>query len=271
MAGLLGETRILNNRSVPDLVREEIMRLIIAGDLTAGDKLNELNFARRFQISRAPIREAFRGLEEAGLLKLERNRGVYVREIKESEAKELYEIRASLDEMAGRQLAPRINEAELAELDGWLLRLAEAASHADMARYYSLNIRFHDRLVEMTTNATLVEFYRLVTGRMHLMRRHNFTVSVGSEKSQREHHAIVDGLKTGDPMLAGATMREHVINSYQRLSALLNEQPKRRNLPKATGTVSSKRARSRPHSVPRVLRTADSRTDKNEALRTRRK
>ena len=103
MAAYSDEDQILQSRSVPELVREEIMRLITTGQLTAGDKLNEMDFARRFQISRAPIREAFRALEEAGLLKLERNRGVYVREIKETEAKELYELRASLDEMVGRK------------------------------------------------------------------------------------------------------------------------------------------------------------------------
>src|SRR5262249_42691978 len=90
----------LQTRSVPSLVREEIMRLITTGELAAGDKLSELEFARRFRISRAPIREAFRALEEAGLVKLERNRGVYVREIDESEARDLYELRATLDEMA---------------------------------------------------------------------------------------------------------------------------------------------------------------------------
>jgi DNA-binding GntR family transcriptional regulator len=224
MSAPFGEDQILQTRSVPDLVREEIMRLITTGQLTAGDKLNELDFARRFGISRAPIREAFRALEEAGLLKLERNRGVYVREIKESEARELYELRASLDEMAGRQLAPRITATELAELDGWLIRLGEAASHGDMGQYFCLNIDFHDRMVRMTDNVTLLEFYRLVTGRMHLMRRHNF--SVGCEKSQAEHREIVKALKTRDPVRAGAAMRDHVMQSYRRLTSLLHGQPR---------------------------------------------
>jgi DNA-binding GntR family transcriptional regulator len=221
MPALAGEDLVLQTRSVPELVREEIMRLITSGQLTAGEKLNELDFARRFRISRAPIREAFRALEEAGLVKLERNRGVYVREIKESEARELYELRASLDEMAGRQLASSMTGAELAELNGWLERLGEAASKDDLAQYFSLNIEFHDRLVQMTNNATLLEFYRLVIGRMHLMRRHNFSVAVGVEKSQTEHHEIIEALKSRDPILAGAAMRDHVMKAYDRLTSLL--------------------------------------------------
>jgi phosphonate utilization transcriptional regulator len=223
MPASVGEDVILQTRSVPDLVREEIMRLITTGELTAGEKLNELDFARRFRISRAPIREAFRALEEAGLVKLERNRGVYVREIKESEAQELYELRASLDEMAGRQLASRITGAELAELNGWLERLGEAASTGDMSQYFSLNIEFHDRLVQMTNNATLLEFYRLVIGRMHLMRRHNFSVFAGVEKSQAEHREIIEALKSRDPVVAGAAMRDHVMTAYERLTSLLRK------------------------------------------------
>lgn len=221
MTAAASELQILQTRSVPDLVREEITRLIMTGELVAGDKLNELDFAQRFRVSRAPIREAFRALEEAGLVKLEKNRGVFVREITEPEARELYELRASLAEMTGRQLAPRITTAELAELDGWLVRLAEAASHGDMAQYFHLNISFHDRMVEMTGNVTLLEFDRMVIGRMHLMRRRNFSVSLGSEKSQAEHRAIVEALKTGDPARAGTAMHVHVMNGYERFINLL--------------------------------------------------
>ncbi len=214
------DLQILRTRSVPDLVREEILRLIKTGELSAADKLNELTFAQYFGVSRAPIREAFRALEEAGLVRLEKNRGVFVREIGEPEAHELYELRATLDESTGRLLASGITEAGMEELRQWLSRLEEVAGQGDMARYFPLNIAFHDRLVEMTGNGTLLEFYRRVIDRMHLLRRRNFTVSQGSESSQAEHREIVAALATRDPARAGAVMRAHVANGYQRLLAV---------------------------------------------------
>jgi DNA-binding GntR family transcriptional regulator len=216
----LSDLEILQTRSVPDLVREEIVRLITTGQVVAGDKLNETPLAKHFRVSRAPIREAFRALEEAGLLKLEKNRGAYVREIAEPETQELYELRASLDEMAGRLLAPRIASIELAELGEWLSRLTEAASRGDMAEYFPMNIAFHDRLVEMTGNVTLLEFYRKLIDRMHLLRRRNFSVIHGRAASQIEHRAIVNALETRDATRAGTTMRAHVVNGYRRLVAL---------------------------------------------------
>ncbi|OIQ96670.1 HTH-type transcriptional regulator LutR [mine drainage metagenome] len=213
----LSDLKILQTRSVSDLVREEILRLIKIGELSAGDKLNELTFAQRFGVSRAPIREAFRALEEAGLVRLEKNRGVFVREITAAEAHELYELRAALDESAARILAPRILPEQLAELRDWLKRLKATASRGDMTQYFPLNIGFHDRIVEMTGNATLLDFYRRVIDRMHLLRRRNFSVPYGSEASQVEHGAIVKALATRDPARAGAAVHTHVMNGYQRL------------------------------------------------------
>ena len=220
MTTALSNLQILQTRSVSDLVHEEILRLIKTGELAAGDKLNEMSFAQHFKVSRAPIREAFRGLEAAGLVKLEKNRGVFVREIGETEARELYELRAALDEATGRLLAPRFGDAQIQELRTLLKRLDDTAARGDMTLYFSLNIDFHDRIVQMTGNATLLEFYRRVIDRMHLLRRRYFSVTHESHASQDEHRAIVDALATGDPERAAATMRAHVGHGYQRLVAV---------------------------------------------------
>jgi DNA-binding GntR family transcriptional regulator len=91
-------------------------------------------------------------------VKLEKNRGVFVREISGPEAGELYGLRAMLDEMTGRALAPAITDTELDELRDWLRRLTIAGEEGDIAVYFPLNIGFHDRIVEMTGNTTLLEF-----------------------------------------------------------------------------------------------------------------
>ncbi len=223
MTTALSNLQILQTRSVSDLVREEILRLIKSGQLAAGDKLNEQNFAQRFKVSRAPIREAFRSLEADGLVKLEKNRGVFVREIGEVEARELYALRAALDETTGRLLAPRIQAIQLEELRRWLQRLDAAAERSDMVDYFELNIDFHDRIVEFAGNATLLEFYRRIIDRMHLLRRRYFSVTHESHASQDEHRAIVEALATGDPARAAQAMRSHVGQGYERLVAVTKD------------------------------------------------
>jgi DNA-binding GntR family transcriptional regulator len=209
----------LRTRTVPDMVQQEIMRMIKAGEIEAGAKLNEIAFTERLGVSRAPIREAFRALEEAGLVKLQKNRGVFVREIGAGEAFELYRLRATLDEMAGRELAASITDAQIEELRLFLGRLEQAAA-AGIRAYFPLNIAFHDRIVEMTNNAVLLEFYRRVIDRMHLLRRRSFGASYGSSPSRVEHGLIVDALAVRNAELAGKMMRDHVENGYERFRSL---------------------------------------------------
>ena len=92
---------ILQNHSLTMLVQRELERMVLAGELAAGEKLNELGLAERLGVSRGPVREALRALAETGLVRLEKNRGVFVREISVAEADEIYELRATLDQMAG--------------------------------------------------------------------------------------------------------------------------------------------------------------------------
>src|SRR5512147_1930599 len=101
---------LLQSSSLPALVQKELERMILAGDLPAGGKLSEASVAALLGVSRGPVREAFRALEASGLVRLEKNRGVFVRQIRPDEAIELYDLRAGLDEIAGRLLAGRITD-----------------------------------------------------------------------------------------------------------------------------------------------------------------
>jgi hypothetical protein len=84
---------LLQTNSLPALVQREIERMILAGDLAAGAQLRETEVAAMLGVSRGPVREAFRALEESGLVRLEKNRGVFVRQIGVEEADDIFELR----------------------------------------------------------------------------------------------------------------------------------------------------------------------------------
>jgi DNA-binding GntR family transcriptional regulator len=201
------------------LVQEEILRRIKSGELTVGMRLNESELSERLGVSRSPLREAFRALEEAGLVRLEKNRGVFIRDLSDEEAAELYEVRAGLDEMVGRLLAPRITDAQLAELGNMLTELETSSEQDGVNRYFELNLAFHDRVVEMTGNATLLALYRQVINRMHLLRRRGFSLAGSSSASHYEHRAVLGALSTRDADAAARAMRQHVHSGFQRALA----------------------------------------------------
>ena len=215
---------LLQSHSLTTLVQRELERRILAGELEPGAKLTEEDIAGNLNVSRGPVREAFRALEQAGLVRMEKNRGVFVRQVSVEDADEIYEVRAGLDELIGRLLAMRIQPGQLAELRDLLKKMQKAARARSVDDYYPLNVQFHDRLAEFTGNRTLVAHYRRLVNELHLYRRE--TLARGPDSfpiSTREHSEIVDALARRDPDRAGKLMYEHAMESRDRLHAALEK------------------------------------------------
>lgn len=208
---------LVQSNSLPMLVAREVERMILAGELSVGERVNESALAARFRVSRGPVREALRGLEESGLLRLEKNRGVFVREISLAEADEIYDLREALDELVGRRLAKRFEEPARSAVHALLDEMDRAAAQGDAASYHMVNLRFHDTLVEATGNAKLIATYRRLIKELHLFRLKGLTAGGGLPVSNDEHRAIVRTIEAGDADAAGKRMREHVRASRKRM------------------------------------------------------
>lgn len=209
---------LLRTHSLATLAHRELERRILAGDLRSGTKLNEAEVAAQLGISRGPVREAFRALEESGLVTVAKNRGVFVRQLSIEEADEIYDVRASLDEMIGRRVARTVSPEQLAQLKTLILRMETAVAAADTAEYYAANIAFHDSLAQFAANAKLLEIYRKLVNELSLYRRK--TIERGGAilpTSVREHRKIVDAIAARDAALAGRLMYEHAMASRARM------------------------------------------------------
>jgi phosphonate utilization transcriptional regulator len=213
---------LLRSHSLTSVVHRELERRILAGELAPGDKLNEADIAGELSVSRGPVREAFRALEQAGLVRTEKNRGVFVRQVSVEEADEIYEVRAGLDEMIGRLAAERATAEEVDELKDMVKRMQQVARNKDVAAYYPMNVRFHDRLAEVSGNKTLAATYRRLVNELHLYRRETLARGANSFPiSTREHAQIIDAIARGDAEEAGVLLREHAMQSRDRLHATI--------------------------------------------------
>jgi len=199
------------------LVQREVERLILEGEIKAGERLNESALATRFRVSRGPVREAFRALEAAGLVRQEKNRGVFVREISLAEADEIYDLREALDDLVGRLLARGLAPGHARELRAMLDEMDAATRAGDVNRYHPLNLRFHDRLVELTGNAKLIATYRRLIKELHLFRLRALAEGGGLPVSNEEHRHMLAAIEAGDPDAAGAALKAHVVASRRRM------------------------------------------------------
>jgi phosphonate utilization transcriptional regulator len=208
---------LVQSSSLPMLVQKELERMILAGDLAAGAKLNEASVADLLGVSRGPVREAFRALEESGLVRLEKNRGVFVRQISVAEADEIYEVRAALDEWTGRRLAQTATADQVRDLRAHVERMDRAAAKDDVQAYWLLNLDFHDRLVSLAGNTKLLATYRRLVNELNLFRRQTLAQGGTLPISTREHRDIVDKIAAGNVAGAGRALHDHVMASRERM------------------------------------------------------
>ncbi|HEY8252694.1 MAG TPA: phosphonate utilization associated transcriptional regulator [Burkholderiales bacterium] len=214
----LSPIELLRQESLTSLVQREIERRIVAGELVPGAKLNEAELAAAMGISRGPVREAFRALEQAGLVHTEKNRGVFVRQVSLEEANEIYEVRAALEAQIGKLAAKRATAPQLERLRAIVKRMQAVGRKRDPDAYFPLNIEFHEALAEAAGNRALAANYRRVVNELNLYRREAIQRNVDIiPVSTKEHAAIVDAVARGDARLAERLLYEHVINSRSRL------------------------------------------------------
>jgi phosphonate utilization transcriptional regulator len=213
----LKKIRFLNSQPLASLVRQEIERRIFSGELAAGDRLNELEIARKLGVSRAPVRESLRTLEQAGLVVSRKNYGVFVRVVSIDEVAEIYQARACIDAGVGMELARGIKAARLSELQRMVEKMESACAAGNSTSYHELNVVFHERMVEMTGNRNLLEIYRRLLGELSLYRSHSLGQPGAMERSVNEHRGFLESIRRGDGDAAGKAMRDHILASGVRM------------------------------------------------------
>jgi phosphonate utilization transcriptional regulator len=207
---------LLRTASLSSAAQQEIERMILDGEIGPGSKLTEAWLSERLGVSRGPIREAFRMLEDSGLVRQEKNRGVFVRDIPLEEALEIYDLRAAMDELVGRRLAETITPEQLKTARAIVERMDVAARAGDADAYHVLNLEFHDALVGFTGYRKLAGVYRRLVKELALFRRRNLRDQQLLPHSAAEHRGILKAIASGDPEQAGRTMFDHVMESRER-------------------------------------------------------
>ncbi len=201
---------LVRQHSLTGLVRDEIERRIAAGLLAPGDKLNEADWAARLQVSRGPVREAFRALEQAGLVRNEKHRGVFVRSVSGAEAAELGVLRAVLEEAACRMLAVQIDAAQVAVLREKLDAMRDALAAADRDGCAQAREAFRDALMAAAGNGKLHEAWRRCVSELRLAGAGQPELDA-MDVSYGACRAILNALASRDADEAAALMREHGI------------------------------------------------------------
>ena len=206
------------HRTVDEPVKSELplldrlRALILGGDYPPGALLPELFLAQEFNVSRTPIREALKQIENEGLVEIRPRVGTFVRQPTRREIVELFELKGGLEGLAAGLLAKRGAIPELDILRRNLEASREAVRVNDRKLYATLVHEFHNVLISGTDNRKLAEHYERL---MNQLEYHRLVVKSVEQPgrlgiSLREHETVLDAIEAKDHIGAEFAMRQHV-------------------------------------------------------------
>jgi DNA-binding GntR family transcriptional regulator len=193
------------------VVRDELRRRIISGELMPGARLIETTIADDLGVSRGPVRAAIRQLELEGFVVLSPRRGASVATITVADALECYEVRGAVEGLAASRAAVRRTDDDLQRMHAVLRAGQESLNQGRWEELSQLNNDFHVALAMASGNNELVWLMRQYSKRIAWM----FSRSAQRRGAQawREHAAIVAAVADRDEVAAASLAGEHIAAS----------------------------------------------------------
>ena len=203
-------------RHIHEVLREAILQMNIYASDDA-PRLDERELARQLGISRTPVREALVRLEQDGFVEIHPRKGVFIRRKSLEEVLEMIVVWAALESMAARLATEFATDAELKTLRKLAATNVGGRSDDAIDAYSKANIRFHQRVLELSKCKLIEEMANGLFLHMHAIRRRAMAENNRSTHSLAEHMEIIEALEHRDANLASRLVREHTMRLHDHV------------------------------------------------------
>lgn len=206
--GALSERRPRDSRSMAEIVASGLRNAIAHGELAAGGRIKQDDVAARFDVSRSPVREAFRELASEGFIELQRDVGARVREYDPRELNELYLAREAIEPLMIAETCRNISADCLAEASALNAEGEDCAAAGQIDRYLEVDRQMHDLLLHASGLNIL---YEIVQGLWRRTQRYRFGYVTQDRiaLSVVEHRMLLDAISQRDSDTAEDLYRIH--------------------------------------------------------------
>lgn len=211
-SGLLADYPSLQER-IYQILREAILR----GDYAPGERLYEGNLARILGVSRVPVREAIRRLQQVGLIEARARSGIFVASFTLEEVDEVYRIRAALEGTAAALAAEKMTDGELDALGDILAAMEAASSQGAEIMTVGQADRFHLAIHRGARSRRLTALLEQIYLPVSHFRNLTLHLPGRASAAARGHHDLVAALRRRDAALAERLMREHIDGAREAL------------------------------------------------------
>ena len=207
-----------------DVVFHTLREAILKGELKPGERLMELQLAAKLGVSRTPIREAIRMLEQEGLAVTIPRRGAEVAKMTEKDMQDVLQVREALDELAAEIACECMTDEELAALKQAMEAFEQAVSTRDIKQIADTDMVFHDIIYQATRNPKLVNILSNLREQMYRYRVEYLKDEKNYPILQQEHREMVQGFVEKNKNMVTDSMRRHVENQAAAVKTMIQNQ-----------------------------------------------
>jgi DNA-binding GntR family transcriptional regulator len=207
---------MLKLESTPAMVAERVRAGILDGTFRPGTQLGEVDLAAQLGVSRGPVREALQRLIHEGLVRAERNRGVFVVDLNLSDARDVYFVRDVVERAAAARLTDAPEPEVLAELTEVVDRM-ERMTDAPWPELVDVDLEFHRILVHSGRSPRLDRTFTTLLAETRLCLLYTESFYPDRTELVAEHRGLIAAIRSGDHALVAATVSEHMSGARTRL------------------------------------------------------
>jgi DNA-binding GntR family transcriptional regulator len=203
--------------STADRVHDTLREAITSGELPGGSHHSIYQLAQQLGVSRTPVRDAILRLADAGMVEIDRNRGIRVRGLSAHDIQEIFELRLLIEVPAAAAAARDPSPALLTELDDRVHALTRAAGSSELGQFMVEDRLLHATILRASGNARLlatVESLRDATAARGVS---TMNQTRGLDEIRHEHQPIVAAIRAGDPRAAAHHMHAHLVTTAELL------------------------------------------------------
>ena len=220
---------MMESRPIREIAYEVLKHAIITGEIPAGERIVETDYAERLHISRTPLREALRKLERDGLVEYVLRRGVVVRAFTIADVEEIYTIRNALEMLTLPAIVKNATEEDIAALKEHLREMDEVMAHGDIETLSPMARAFHSQLTGLCRQNRIL---RVIEGQDEFITRFS-AMAIRQEdrlaQAHEEHYKLVEFVEQKDLEHFQKLMNRHIERSKENCLAALAAQKQNQN------------------------------------------
>lgn len=202
-------------------VVDALRRQILSGELREGDLLNQVGLAKRYAVSRIPLREACRQLEAEGLLVYQPGKGAAVSVLSHAEISEVVELRAKLEPDLLQKAIPRLSEIDCERASETLDEFEQALKAGAIEKWGDLNWKFHSSLYAPSGCSLALGFVQNLHNLNHRYARMQISLTKWEQRAAREHRLLLALSHRRETAKAARLLREHIVTAGEALIKFL--------------------------------------------------